>query len=83
MNQYWISFRSLTHAQRAARVLERKAYTATLTRLPQGLSPKGCGYAVVVRHRPSDVIRILHDGKIPFGMVFVKDENGQFREVTL
>ena len=45
MPQYWISFRSLTHAQRAARFLEKSGITATVTRLPQGVSPKGCGYA--------------------------------------
>lgn len=83
MPQFWISFRSLTHAQRAARIIERKGITSVVTRLPQGVSPKGCGYALIVRHRIDDVLRILREAKIPNGMVFEKNEHGQFLEVKL
>lgn len=83
MPQYWISFRSLTHAQRASRVLERKGVTAMLTRLPQGLSLKGCGYAIILRHRTEEGIRMIREAQIPFGAIFVKNELGTFREVKL
>ena len=83
MPQYWISFRSLTHAQRAARTLERNSITAIVSRLPQGVSPKGCGYAVVVRRRIHDAVRLLEEAQIPRGMVFEKTERGDFREVKL
>lgn len=81
MPQYWISFRSLTHAQRAARILERRGVTATVARLPQGVSPKGCGYALIVRHRIHDALRVLGEARIPTGLVFEKMEHGEFREV--
>lgn len=81
MTQIWILFRSLTHAQRAARLLERRGVTATVTRAPQGLSPKGCGYAVTVRKRYGEVVRLLEEYKIPFGQVFERLESGEFREV--
>ncbi len=83
MPQYWISFRSLTHAQRAARSLERAGITAIVTRLPQGVSPKGCGYALIVRRRIHDALRLLAEGGIQSGMVFEKTERGEFREVKL
>lgn len=83
MPQYWISFRSLTHAQRAARFLEKSGITATVTRLPQGVSPKGCGYAVIVRRQIRDAVRLLEEAQIPRGMVFEKTERGDFREVKL
>ena len=81
MKTLWITFRSLTHAQRAVRALERKGITATLTRLPQGLSTSGCGYAVVFRRRAGDFVRILSDDKIPYGKFFIKDESGEFQEL--
>ena len=83
MPQYWISFRSLTHAQRAARSLERRGLTTVVTRLPQGVSPKGCGYALIVRSRIDEALRILREGQIPNGMVFEKTQWGEFREVKL
>lgn len=83
MPQYWISYRSLTHAQRAARILERKGLTAVVSRLPQGVSPKGCGYALIIRHRINDALSFLRQSQLPGGMVFEKTEAGEFREVSL
>ena len=83
MPQYWISFRSLTHAQRAARFLEKSGITATVTRLPQGVSPKGCGYALIVRQRIHEALRLLGEARIPSGMAFEQTERGDFREVKL
>ena len=81
MKQYWISFRSLTYAQRASRVLERKGVTATIVRLPQGISKKGCGYAVILRSAVREAIRVLEEQHIPWSQLFVRSESGEFREV--
>lgn len=81
MTQYWISFRSLTYAQRAAALLERKGITATIVRLPQQLSKRGCGYAVIVRGRLRQAVGFLGDGKIPWSKVFQRLESGEFQEV--
>ena len=43
-----ITFRSLTHAQRAARLLERGGCPAAVFRPPQELLSNQCGYAVRV-----------------------------------
>ena len=83
MPQYWISYRSLTHAQRAARILERKGLTAVVSRLPQGVSPKGCGYALIIRHRINDALFFLRQSQLPGGIVFEKTEAGEFQEVSL
>ena len=80
MTQVWIMFRSLTHAQSGARWLERAGITATVTKAPQGMNPKGCGYAVIIRKRPSEALRYLDEVRIPYGQVFERGENGEFRE---
>ena len=51
--QYLLTFRSLTYAQRAARVLERAGVTGTVSRVPKAAAVRGCAYCVIVaaRHR--------------------------------
>lgn len=83
MTQYWISFRSITHAQRAVRLLERDGITATASRAPQGLNPKGCGYAVVIRKRLDDAVRIITGAGLTHGRLWERQESGEFREVQL
>ena len=50
---YLLTFRSLTYAQRAARVLERAGVTGTVSRVPKAAATRGCAYCVIVaaRHR--------------------------------
>lgn len=81
MKHYWISFRSLTYAQRAASLLERKGTTATIVRLPLHLTKRGCGYAVIVRGKILQATVWLSEAKIPWSQVFERLESGEFREV--
>ncbi len=81
MTQVWIMFRSLTHAQTGARLLERSGITATVTRAPQGANPKGCGYAVTIRKRVSEAIGLLNERHIPFGKIVRRLESGEYEEV--
>lgn len=50
---YLLTYRSLTYAQRSARVLERAGITASVSRVPRSVSRRGCAYCVVIptRHR--------------------------------
>lgn len=49
--QFLLMCRSLTYAQRSARVLERAGITGTVTRLPRSAAVRGCGYCVIVAPR--------------------------------
>lgn len=82
MTQSWILFRSITHAQNAARWLERAGFTATVSRAPQGLNPKGCGYAVQIRKSLEEAVRILSEHKIPYGKLYRRNDASEFYEVT-
>ena len=81
MTQIWITFRSLTHAQRAASLLERSGITALVTRAPKGLSAWGCSYAVILRKRAREAEGILQQARLPYGKLFERLTNGEFREV--
>ena len=83
MTQYLITFRSLTHAQRAARLLESNGLTATVIKAPQGLSGSGCAYAVTLRRRPSEAVTLLRRSKLRIGKVFQREAEGNYEEVRL
>ena len=42
MEEYLITARSVTHAQRMAQALERRGVRAVVARAPMGLTGKGC-----------------------------------------
>lgn len=79
MNDYLIICRSITHAQRISRVLQRAGIFHQVFRVPAGLSQNGCGYAVSVRPEVLKVsLQTLRQNDIPFQTVFARDETGRY-----
>ena len=77
-----ILFRSLTFAQRAAHVLERGGFTATVRKAPQGLTDRGCTYCVRLRaNRLSSALTLLKQRGLEHGMVFLSREDDSWQEV--
>lgn len=83
MTQYLIMCRSLTHAQRSAQVLERHGITAVVTKAPQGLSDRGCAYAVSLRRRQAEAVELLKEMNMLAGKVFEQQSGGEYREVRV
>ena len=83
MTQYLIMCRSLTYAQKSARLLERAGITAAVVKAPQNLSSGGCGYAVSVHRRQNEAVAVLKSRNIPIGKIYVKNEYEHYREVML
>ena len=84
MVYYLITCRSLTYAQRAARVLERMGITATIMRTPKGLSAEGCSYCVKVSERRGALaLTILQETDTRISRVFLLYPNGETHEVPL
>ncbi len=81
MTLYLITFRSLTHAQRSARLLERRGMTATVVKAPQGLSNSGCAYAVTLRGRPEEALALLRKNNMRLGRLFRRGADGAWEEV--
>ncbi len=77
--QYLLTYRSLTYAQRAARLLERAGVTGTLSRVPKDASARGCAYCVAVPARHRDrALGVL--SKAGFGpeRVLLRHEDGSW-----
>lgn len=63
MEEYLITARSVTHAQRMAQALERRGVRAVVARAPMGLTGRGCGYVLRLRgrERTAAALRLLRE----------------------
>lgn len=78
MPHYLIMCRSLTYAQRAARVLERIGITAIVTKAPQGTGHEGCAYCVKVSEkRLAESLTALKNADLGPGKVFMLGPGGE------
>lgn len=84
MPYYLLLSRSITHAQRMSRILERSGITARFFRPPMGLTDRGCSYAVRVGEGalPTALERLRAEGLLPM-RVFEALGDGTFREITM
>ena len=84
MNQYFITFRSVTMAQRGEGSLKRKGIRCDLQRTPRWMEEQGCGYCL--RLRPEDAGRALQQlrkEQIQFRKVYTQREDGTIEGVAL
>ncbi len=84
MPYYLLLSRSITHAQRMSRTLERAGITARFFRPPMGLTDRGCSYAVRIGREalPEALERLRSEGLAPM-RAFYGEDDGSFSEVTI
>lgn len=84
MEEYLITARSVTQAQRMAQLLERKGLRAVAGRAPMGLTGKGCGYVLRIRGRmrTEAALGLLREAGFAPGQVFVRQDE-EYREAEL
>lgn len=83
MNNYLLTCRSLTYAQRTGKILERHGLKAAVVRTPPELSRRGCGYAVKLkRGSVSLAINVLENAGLMPEKVFLLNNDGSFEEVS-
>ena len=82
MLRYLILCRSLTYAQKAATVLERRGIDAPIIKAPLRLRERGCGYALSVTRRFPEAVLLLKEQHLLTGRLYSRTEDGEYREVT-
>lgn len=84
MRSYFITFRSVTLAQRGERSLRKAGVDCALQRTPRWMEERGCGYCLRVRPvDASGAVAQLRRESIGFSKVFAVNEKGNAEEVTL
>ena len=84
MVYYLIVCRSLTYAQRTARVLERAGISGYIMRAPTLISGEGCSHCVKVAERwLAPALKVLNREGLGPKRVFLQNEEGSYSEVTV
>lgn len=83
MNRDFITFRSITPAQQAQRVLRHAGVEAVLGRTPRALEQQGCGYCLRLRpEHTQQVLVLLQQAGVSFRKIY-SEENGHMEERLL
>ncbi len=81
MRTYFITFRSVTYAQRAERILKDSGIRCTLQRAPRAMEERGCGYAINLRYDISTALGVLRQAQVPMRKVYIREADGRIEEV--
>lgn len=84
MRSYYITFRSVTLAQRGERALHAGGVDCVLQRTPRWMEERGCGYCLRLRPREAGrAVELLRQGGVTYGRVYARKEDGGVEELTL
>ena len=84
MEECYISFRSVTFAQRAEAILKREGYHCYLQRAPKWMGQRGCSYALRVRRETVPLcVAALQRERAVFSKVYCQYADGRREELTL
>ena len=84
MGYGYITFRSVTHAQRGERILEEWGIRCALQRTPRWMEEQGCGYALKLWSKDlSGAVQLLQEARIQLRRIYAQMEDGHLEEVTL
>ena len=84
MKFYYITFRSVTHAQRGEKLLNRNGFRCSLQRTPRWMEAQGCGYSLRIWAR--DILPaedLLRREELPLRRVYIQLADGLLEEVAL
>ncbi len=76
MQRYFITFRSVTYAQKGERALVSRGLYCHMGRTPRWMESRGCGYALEVRE-PEKAVEILKRAGASYQKVYRIPKNGK------
>ncbi len=84
MNQCFITFRSVTYAQRGEKLLASAQIRCSLQRTPRWMEEQGCGYCLGLQeHFVRRGVELLRKNGIPMRKAYIRQENGELKELIL
>ena len=82
MALYYITFRSVTFAQRGEKLLNQNSVRVNLMRTPRWMEEQGCGYALKLWTKDIQYpVQLLRENKIQLRKVYLQREDGTMEEV--
>ncbi len=83
MKTFFITFRSITQAQRAERAFAKEGYPCTMRRTPRWMEERGCGYGVEVKVPELKTgLAVLQRERLPFRKSYLLHGDGLAEELS-
>ncbi len=83
-NQWLITFRSVTFAQRGEKILRNSNIPCQILRTPKHLTQRGCGYCLRLRGLDVPVaVELFHGEQLPYGKLYAIKDDGSTQERML
>lgn len=77
MEMNFITFRSVTPAQRGQRLLAQAGIDSTLQRTPRWMEERGCGYCLRLRSGQVDrAVTLFQQYGLPFSKIYGETDRG-------
>ena len=84
MKSYYVTFRSVTFAQRGESLLRQGGFGCTLRRTPRWMEEQGCGYCLRLSLREAPgAVELLRRKQIPFRKIYLLADGEEAEEVYL
>lgn len=84
MKFYYITFRSVTFAQRGESLLSKNGIHCTLLRTPRWMEAQGCGYCLRLwTKEPGRAMELLDQARIPMRRLYIQRGDGLLEEMAL
>lgn len=84
MKNCFITFRSVTPAQRGEGILRRAGVECALQRTPRWMEEQGCGYSLRLQLADwQKAGNLLKKSGVSYRKVYLQMENGSFEELSL
>ena len=84
MRYYYITFRSVTVAQRGEKILNAAGIRCAVRRTPRWMEEQGCGYCLRLRTKElAPAAELLVREGVPYRKLYVQTAQGRLEEVTL
>lgn len=81
MKFYYITFRSVTYAQRGEQILQKEGIRCTLLRTPKWMEERGCGYCLRLwTDKVGPAVQLLRKAQVSLRKVYVQNKEGQLEE---
>lgn len=82
MNACYVTFRSITYAQRGQGVLGKRGISTGFSRTPRWMEEKGCGYSLrVTPDLVAEAVALLKKSGVPFSKVYCSGKDGTMEEL--
>ena len=81
---YFITFRSVTPAQRGESLLRKSGFRCSIQRTPRWMQENGCGYCLrLATDRIREAAALLEQAGLPFRKIYTQNMAGDTEEVSL